>query len=215
MKSYLINLASCPDRLAASTEELNKVGIPFERFEAFNRDQAGGNGPLAFNKSQYHCIKKAVEEGHERFAIFEDDVAFTENAQELISQAVQQLPEHFGVLHMGSNLVGMSTTEWEMPEKYSENLAILYNSWQTHAIIWSLPAAVFVLKNFPFYTDDYAKEGLTIFDEWLRTKVYPDFECFVMRPMVAYQRPDFSDLWQTEGNYVHSFELGNKYLMEL
>jgi GR25 family glycosyltransferase involved in LPS biosynthesis len=211
MRSYLINLATRPDRLERSMEELNKVGFTPERFEAFT----GDNRCLAFNKSQYHCLKEAVKTEEEIFAIFEDDVAFTENAQCLIKQALSQLPEHFGVLHLGCNVVGMSTTEWEMPEQYSENLAILNNCWMTHAIIWSRAAAVYVLKNFPFYTDEYEKEGLTIFDEWLRTKVYPDFECFVMRPMVAYQRPDLSDIWGTHGDYTSSFELGNKYLMGL
>lgn len=211
MKSYLINLATRPDRLQQSTVELNKVGFTPERFEAFT----GDNRCLAFNKSQYYCLKEAVKTEEEIFAIFEDDVAFTDNAQELIKQSLSQLPSHFGLLHMGCNLVGMSTTEWEMPEPYSENLAILNNCYQTHALIWSRAAAIYVLKNFPYYTDQFEREGLTIFDEWLRTKLYPDFECFVMKPMAAYQRPDFSDLWQIQSDYQSCFHLSNEYLGSL
>jgi GR25 family glycosyltransferase involved in LPS biosynthesis len=212
MKSYLINLASRPDRLAQATDELTRVGIEFERFEAFTPDQAGGNRPLAFNKSQYYCIKKAVDEGHERFAVFEDDVAFTEGAREKIDNALLELPDCFGLMHMGCNIVGMSTTEWKMPDKSDSHIAELFNCWQTHAIVWNKWFAKVFLKRFPFYTDDYAKEGLMIFDEWLRQNMYDISECYVMRPMVAYQRPDFSDLNQAQSDYTSCFELGNKYL---
>jgi GR25 family glycosyltransferase involved in LPS biosynthesis len=211
MKSYLINLASRPDRLENATAELAKVGIVAERFEAIT----GNNRCLAFNKSQYNCLKRAIEDEQEVFAIFEDDVAFTDGAMELIKKAMSELPEHFGILHLGCNIIGMSTTEWPMPEKFSDNLAQLFNCWQTHAIIWSAAAAKYVLANFPFHTDEYEREGLTIFDEWLRTNLYEDMECFVMRPMVAYQRPDRSDLWDCNSDYTGCFHQGNQYLMGL
>lgn len=226
MKSYLINLATRPDRLALATEELNKIGITPERFEAYTADQAGGNRPLAFNKSQYYCIKKAVEEGHKVFAVFEDDVCFTDGAAKVIADAVHELPIDFDCLHLGCNPIGMSTTEWKMPEEVSyinsdrdeicqNNIARLYNCWQTHAIVWSRDGAKFVIDHFPFWKDEYAVEGLMIFDEWLRVNMYIGGKSFVSRPMVAYQRPDFSDLNQAPSDYTSCFELGNKYLMEL
>lgn len=210
MKSYLLNLASRPDRLESSMNELAKIGIVPERFESFT----GPNRPLAFNKSQYYCIKKAVEEEQPVFAIFEDDVAFTEGAADLIKKALSELPESFALLHLGTNIIGMSTTEWDMPIPYSDHLAILQNSWQTHCVIWNYHAAVSFLKNFPFYTDDYMTEGLMIYDEWLRQKFYPNWECFVMKPMVCYQKPDTSDIWGGHGDYTYAFEQGNKWLKE-
>ncbi len=215
MKSYLINLATRPDRLQQATEQLHAVGFEPERFEAFTEHQAGGNRPLAFNKSQYYCIKKAVEEGHEIFAIFEDDVMFTDGAKEKIEKAIEELPDHFALLHLGCNIIGMSTTEWEMPQPYDNHLAQIFNCWQSHAIIWSLHGAKLFLANFPYYTDDYAREGLMIYDEWLRQKFYPEMDCFVMRPMVAYQRPDFSDINQGHSDYTYCFNEGNKYLFNL
>lgn len=212
LKSYLINLATRLDRLENATRELAGVGIDVERFEA----HTGDNRPLAFNKSQYYCIKKAVQEGHERFAIFEDDVAFVDGAKEKIVAALKELPEHFGLLHLGCNIIGMSTTVWDMPERYDEHLAYLFNCWQSHAIVWSLHGAQLFLGNFPFYTDEYEKEGLTIFDEWIRTHLYSNLDCFVMRPMVAYQRPDTSDIWGGQhSDYTSCFHEGNKYLMSL
>lgn len=211
MKSYLINLSHRTDRLDRSTNELHKAGIEFERFEAIS----GDNKPLAFNKSQYFCIKKAVEAGHERFAIFEDDVAFTDKWH-LIGSAINELPENWGLLHLGCNLIGMDTTVWQMPTKYSEHLAILHNAWQTQAIVWNAKMASHVLKSFPYWTDEYEKEGLTILDEWLRTNIYQMNNSYVMRPMVAYQRPDTSDIWGgVHTDYTSCFERGNKYLMGL
>lgn len=226
MHSYLINLASRPDRLQHATQQLHSVGIDFERFEAYTRDQAGGNGPLAFNKSQYYCIKKAVEAGHERFAIFEDDVTFAEGAAEKIAKAINEMPLFFDCLHLGCNIIGMSTTQWKMPDEVGfinsdgdeitrYNIAKLHNCWQTHAIIWSIEGARFVLDHFPYWKDEYAVEGLQIFDEWLRVNLYIGGRSYVMRPMVAYQRPDQSDIWGTQGDYSYSFNEGNKYLMSL
>lgn len=217
MKSYVINLATRPDRLQQATQELAEIGIEPERFEAYTADQAGGNRPLAFNKSQYYCIKKAVDAGHERFAVFEDDVAFIEGAHEHFEMALQELPDCFGLMHMGCNIIGMSTTEWQMPEKIEafDFIAELHNCWQTHAIVWNKWFAEAFLKMFPYHSDDYAKEGLMIFDEFLRQKMYSITDCYVMKPMIAYQRPDFSDLNQANSDYTSCFELGNKYLLEL
>lgn len=212
MKSYLINLASRPDRLENATKELAKVGIEAERFEAYT----GDNRCLAFNKSQYYCIKKAVEEGHERFAIFEDDVAFVDGAKEMIHRVLTQLNPDFCLLHLGCNIIGMSTTVWKMPNWHTDRLAVLYNCWQTHAIIWNIDGARKFLKEFKYYTDEYEKEGLVIFDEWLRVNMYPTEPSFVMRPMVAYQRPDTSDIWGGQhSDYTSCFHEGNKYLMSL
>jgi len=218
MKSYLINLSSRPDRLEQATNELKRVGIEAERFEAFTADQAGGNRMLAFNKSQYHCIKKGVEDamvgGYDSFAVFEDDVVFADQWP-LIAEAINELPDTFDMLSLGCNIIGMSTTEWQMPTKYSDRLAVLHNAWQTHAIVWSLDGARQVIELFQYHNDEFAVEGLMIFDEWLRNMVYP-LECsFVMNPMVAYQRPDFSDLNQAPSDYTSCFTEGNRYLQSL
>lgn len=191
MKSYLINLPSRPDRLESATAELRRVGLEPERFNAYSEAQAHGNRPLAFNKSQYFCIFEAFNKGHEKFAIFEDDVVFTPNAAETIQAAIAEIPGHAGIIHMGCNIIGMSTTIWDMPDGHSQHLAQLYNCWQSHAIIWTKAAAAFFLDNFPFYKDEYAKEGLMIFDEWLRQNMYTEFDCFVLNPMVAYPSQNF------------------------
>lgn len=214
MKNYVINLASRPDRLEKSMKQLKDIGIDAERFEAYT----GDNRCLAFNKSQYHCIKKGIAdseaEGKKIFGVFEDDVAFT-TKWPLLHRAMKDLPPKWLMLSLGCNLVGMGTTSWKMPDKESPYIARLHNAWMTHAIIWNVEMIKQVIEQFPYHTDEYEREGLVIFDEWLRVNAFPNYPCFVMNPMIAFQVPDKSDIWNTEGDYTACFNAGNEMLRQL
>ena len=58
-------------------------------------------------------------------------------------------------------------------------------------------------------------EDNNIFDDWLRRKVLSQGNSYVLKPMIAYQRDSFSDIWQTEARYKHYHTEGNKYLANL
>lgn len=212
MKHYLINLAKRTDRLEMATQQLNSIGIDPERFNAFT----GDNPKLAFNKSQYHVIKKGIAENSDFFGVFEDDAAFIPDSARVIQRAMNELAgREWLLLHLGCNLVGMSGTTWKMPTREGVSIARIYNGWQTHSIFWNSKYAAQIIDTFPFHDDQYEREGLMIFDEWLRVNIYNQHPCFVMRPMVCFQRPDYSDIWNNSGDYTYCFTQGNKYLMQL
>lgn len=212
MKHYLINLEKRADRLQASAEQLKNIGIIPERFNAYT----GDNPKLAFNKSQYHCIKKGIAENADFFGVFEDDVMFTQHAAPTIQGALNELAgRDWLLLHLGCNILGMHGMEWKMPTREGVNIARIYNGWQTHAILWNSKRAAEIIDTFAFHDDKYEREGLMIFDEWLRVNMYPHYPCYVMRPMVAWQRPDYSDIWNNPGDYTYCFHEGNKYLTKL
>jgi hypothetical protein len=127
-KIYCINLDKRADRWQKSLEEFTKVGIQVERFKAYEND----NRVLAFNKSQYYCIQKALEDGCERFLILEDDVEFR-NWHHLDS-AINELPGNWSLLQLGCNLLGVDTFKFQHPLPYSKHLRVLVDAWQTHAV---------------------------------------------------------------------------------
>ena len=100
MKAYLINLDRCQDRLAASKQELDAAGIPFERMRAvdgktltteevaqscsrFGFLLANGRrvkiNELACALSHQACYRAGLQSGEDYFAVFEDDL--TVNAE--------------------------------------------------------------------------------------------------------------------------------------
>lgn len=102
--------------------------------------------------------------------------------------------------------------QWKMPTPVRHDLALLHNCWQSHATFYSAECVDFILANLdPTYID----ENNCIFDEWFRRNVLPMGRSYVMRPMIAYQRPSFSDIWQNQADYTQCHIEGNKYLASL
>jgi GR25 family glycosyltransferase involved in LPS biosynthesis len=204
-KTYCINLDKRTDRWQQSLSEFAKVGISVERFKACE----GDNKALAFNKSQYHCIQKGLSEC-DKFLILEDDVEF--KGWSHLGMALNELPNDWDILWLGGNLIGCGGIEFRPPVRYRSHLFRPQDIWQTHAVAYSRKAAEWIVNNFPFHKDEYEKEGLTIYDEWLRVNALPMLNCFIVAPQIAVQRADHSDIWNTHADYTSLFERGNKLL---
>jgi hypothetical protein len=118
---------------------------------------------------------------------------------------MRELPEDWDLLYLGGNIIGSDTTNWQMPTRYSSHLATLHNSWQTHAIVYSQKGAKYILDNFN-------PETFPVLDEWIRVNMMPQGKVFLCTPMIAYQRPCYSDLWQVPADYTGAHKQGNDYL---
>jgi hypothetical protein len=201
--------------------EFNRVGLEVEPFQAIVED----NRVLGFNKSVYACMKlckKVIqsEEDHffnkgyfsaieyEDLLLFEDDVKFD-------GPINFNFPEDAFTVHLGCNLIGSDIMKWQMPTNSTPaGFARLHNCWQSHATWYSKQAVEFIIKNFKFVTDEYKTEGCQIFDEWLRVNVLPMRQSYVANPMVAYQRPRWSEIWNRESDYTGAHIQGNKWLKD-
>lgn len=196
---YYINLASRPDRDLATRFELERLGIKAQRIEG----QTGENKYLAFNKSQFKALSEAQGD---KVLILEDDILFR-NVSAIrdshLPEAIKELPEDWDMLFLGSNIIGNDQTDWATPNPYSPHLNKVVNSWATHAVAYSRKCIDFILDNFKH------EEWPPIYDEFLRVSVLPVRKCFIINPMIADQRPGFSDIWQTPVEYGF-FEQGNK-----
>jgi GR25 family glycosyltransferase involved in LPS biosynthesis len=194
--AYCLNLERNTQRWIDSEREFLSVGLEVERINCIESHE---NRYLSFNKSHYDTIQKGYETG-KPFAIFEDDIKFDQFWKH-IAEASSQLPADWDALYLGCNFHG----EWEWPVKYSAHLYRLPNAWMTHAIIYSLKGAKFVLDNFDPNT-------FPVFDEWLRVNMMPMGNTFLLTPMSCYQVPGYSDIWQTKADYTSVHFDGNIWL---
>lgn len=194
---YYINLASRPDRDLATRYELERLGIKATRVEAVS----GENKFLAFNESQYKAL--FYSDG-DPVLILEDDIRFRISAVTdcHLSAAVKELPADWDMLYLGANITGSDVTNWNKPEPYSPHLSRLTNAWTTHAVAYSRKCINDIIGTWDW-------RELPIYDEWLRVNILPVKKCFVINPMIADQRPGYSDIWRGQVEYGF-FEEGNK-----
>lgn len=175
--SVVLNLDRRPDRLEQVIIELNNQGIEFERFSACI-DEIGWKG---YNKSIKAIFEKYAYV--DNLFIFEDDCYFESDFNR---ECLQELPNDYDGFWLGSNLQSVHGN------KYSENLSVLENGWNTHAVLFSKEFRSWCLENW---------DGELVFDEWVRLYALPVRKCFVLNPMVAFQRPSQSDIINGYADY--------------
>jgi GR25 family glycosyltransferase involved in LPS biosynthesis len=176
MKVKIINLAKRTDRWQQVVKDVTAFGITdFERFDAFD------GGYLGFNKSVHTALENERE-----LLLLEDDVYFTGTLNDLL-QAKEMLPDDWDLLYLGANVLSPQ-------RRFNGVLWNLKDAWTSHAILYSDKGARWCYEHFD------PQEG-TIYDEWLRTVAQKQLRCFIINPMIAFQRDGFSDIWGTENTY--------------
>lgn len=197
--AYCLNLDRNITRWVESQKQFTKVGIDVQRINCIESEE---NRYISFNHSMIDTVKLGYATG-QPFAIFEDDIIL-DPIWKHIEEASRELPVDWDLLYLGGNFMG----DWQMPIRYSAHLSILPNAWQTHAIVYSMKGAKFAIDNFD-------PDTFPVYDEWIRVNIMPRGRTFMLTPMICYQRPGWSDLWQRDVNYVDVHREGNKYLKQL
>lgn len=124
---------------------------------------------------------------------FEDDFELTDNWQEVLEKAYNDLPEDWDMLYLGANLT-------RMPLKITENLMKVQGAWLMHGVIMRRKWINDILKF-------YDLNAIWIIDEWYR-RVAPVRKFYMTYPMICYQRPDYSDV---VGQYVNYDIFNNQF----
>lgn len=201
---YCLNLDRNKQRWIDTQAQLLSVGINnCERIECIESKE---NRYISFNQSHYDTVKKGYDTKRP-FAIFEDDIIF-DHYWKHIAEASRELPEKWDALYLGANIMG----DWVMPARISAHLCRLHNSWMTHAIVYSQKGAKYVLDN--FRRDEISAEN-PAYDEWLRVRLMPLGNVYLLTPMIVYQKPGYSDVWQTDVDYRPVHIDGNKLLAKI
>lgn len=162
-------------------EEMAKMGWDYERFVA--ADPYPGAGPYIGSSYSHTEVLRGVSG---TLLVCEDDVIFIDGAKEIYDKAFAQLPEDWDLFYLGGNVK-------KPAQRYSENLfRITYGVHCTHAIIYSEKAREFILNNFNALADDHTGE-ITFFDHWLYCNGLGKMNCYICYPIIAYQRPCYSN----------------------
>lgn len=185
---YLINLDYRQDRLSQSLDEFSKVGIKdkvqrvsglvIHKFGDPKRDSCYGN-----HMSHALCLKAATLEEVRNVLIFEDDVQFLYNANEVLIKSLEQLPKDWDMLYLGANI--------ERPAyQVSENLAKLTFAYSTHAYAVNLQYSSVSTDLININIDPETIHN----DVEYNNRIIPNYNCYVCVPIIATQRASYSDI---------------------
>lgn len=173
--------------------EFARVNLEVERFQSIP-----DIGPhQSFSKSEREILCQFwLEEKPQTLLHLEDDCIFRDLAH--LEPALYELPTDWDVVYLGANLICDGNVP--QPERYSEHLFRVKGAWTTHAVGYSRKAARFLLERQPGFSE-------CMFDNWLSTQL-AELNAYCIAPMVAYQRPRVSSIWQkdTIDDYTPIFE---------
>lgn len=176
---YLVNLPQRTDRLVASAEELERFGIPYKRWAAKYNEH---HGAIGLRDSMIDLFRSALDLGYKNVLVFEDDVMFVRSdVNEVMNKAIDQLPPDYRILFLGCQPTAGFT------RFQSENLLPVTKAYATHAVMYSelaMRECVNLGLGYPI-------------DNWIVDNIQPKGGCFVTYPLLATQRPDYSDIGRT------------------
>lgn len=165
-------------------EEFARVGLmDVQPFMALPIDGEIIKGPHQSFSASVRAILSAVSDwDSENLLLLEDDCIF--RPLDHLEAAIAELSEPWDVLYLGANLSNGS------PERFSEHLFRVRAAWTTHAICFHRRVVAQLLAGQPPLDAE-------MFDTFLGRQL-PDLQAFIVAPMVAYQRPHRSAIWNTD-----------------
>lgn len=184
--TYCINHPDRVDRWEESLLEFDKLKLRVERFD----------GVFPFNHSQVKCLTLAS--AYKSSLILEDDVEFVK--YDHLKDALMSLPNGWDLVSLGATLVS------NHKNRVNEYLYRYEDGWATHAVGYTKKMLKWIIANFN-------PDGGVIYDEWLRLNVLKQFNCYIIQPMVAYQRPSFSDYRNRYVDYTGGFLQSEKMFL--
>ncbi len=199
---YVINLDRRTDRWSLVKNELEKASIKnYERFsavdgktlthkykfvptEAMSESQALGH--IGCTLSHLGVLNKAKSDESERYAVFEDDVVFKENFDQLFDQCFSEVPSNWDCILLGGSHVGGF-------DRITERVIRIFGSYTTHAM----------LINKKFYdklTSVWENAGKEV--DVAMASLHRDNYCYAFNPPLAWQRDGFSDILGKYDDYT-------------
>jgi hypothetical protein len=185
-----------PSRLPIVTRELDRIGMKLH--DVFYAVDAIGPHQ-SFTLSQKQILTDFIDSDSKRLLVLEDDVEFRD--LQPLREAIFDINLHntnCDILYLGGNLLNGRVLEKR------RHICRVNNVWTTHAVSYSRFAAAALLQHFP-------NENEVMFDTYLGSML-SQFKAYMVSPMVAVQRPDFSDIWGHDVNYTSIFDRSNKMM---
>lgn len=182
-------------------DEFERVGLHgVERFQAVKEI-----GPhQSFSHSERNILLDFYHSNAERLLHLEDDCLFRDTSH--LEQAISELPSDWDILYLGANLILQPGFGECNPVRHSEHLFRIDAAWTTHAVAYNKKCVFEILAR-------QSEFSVQMFDQYLSNRL-KEFNTFVVAPMIAYQRPRFSSIWQKDeiDDYTPIFEASDERL---
>lgn len=183
--------------------EFTRVGLTsYLKFNALPLDSNEILGPhQSFSGSVRQILRDFLASEAETLLLLEEDCIFRDLGH--LDAALSELPASWDILYLGANLICWNNGE-PAPTRHSPHLFRVHAAWTTHAIAFSRGCVPWLLDNQPGLSEQ-------MFDQWLSTRL-PELQSFVVAPMVAYQRPRHSTIWNRFDDYTPIFQASEERL---
>lgn len=180
------------DEWVKGLAEFERVGLyGVEKYSAVKEI-----GPhQSFSHSERNILLDFYHSSANTLLHLEDDCVFKPTGH--LEQALSELPADWDVLYLGANLVLWNNGE-PNPERFSEHLFRVKCAWTTHCVAYNKKCILRILEKQPEFS-------VQMFDNYL-SNVLPDLNAFIIAPMIAWQRPHMSLIWDRETNYDDVFQ---------
>lgn len=189
-----INLDTRPEKWIDVQKEFSKLKIYPKRFSGIKIE--GKSGGYGCSVSHAEIVRQAHEQKLNNVLIFEDDVVFQNNINEILPNCTTYLENHpWELFYLGCNLERSGI-------KACPCMIRLFGVYSNHA--WAINHTMFDRLINDFDPD------IDIIDVYIdRLIVNKDIIAYAAFPLLANQKPGFSDL---EGCFQdYSYIIGSKY----
>lgn len=208
---FCVNLDSRPDRWEESLSEFKKVGIDdkVERLSGVildtNHPMKGRGGVTSSFRKIWHEVtyeneRLSVATMHglksENVLIFEDDVLFTDEAVESLSKSVSDLSKQdWDMFYLGVSVDAGRSHESPAFERVTNSLLRCKNCQCLHAVAYNAKILPHLLEMVPDknFILNWLAHNKSI-DWWIMENIQENFNVFCTDPMIATQRPSFSNI---------------------
>jgi glycosyl transferase family 25 len=194
--AYYINLDTRPDRKAHVEEQLKKIGVKAERFNAIRLP----NGALGCSMSHLKCIELAKQNNFDHIMIVEDDITFLK-PKVFVKQLNYFLKNHKNwdvILIAGNNVPPytrvddscikvsrcQTTTGYIVNKHYYDKLIQNYRDGMAHLMKEPDKPILYAIDKYWF--------NLQMVDNW-----------YLITPLTVTQKDDYSDIEQKRVGYTH------------
>jgi len=211
-----INLDERPDRWRQMQETTSPMlgSATLERFPAIKPDLAQArvhNGRAGCLLSHRRAIEQAYDDGLDSVLVFEDDVWFDPDFDQRAQQAIASLQAtNWDIFYLG-----FTPKAALLPA--GDGLVRTYGGITTHAIAYHRRAMPTLLDQLPDESGvlRFLSQYKSI-DRYYWQHLAPQLNCYASRPLLAFQRNDFSDIQQntTTSNEQEAKQAFEKYLID-
>lgn len=184
---------------AHAETEFRRVGLyDVQKFTALK-----DIGPhQSFNNSTRAILTDFYNSTDENMLFLEDDVEF--KLLGTLSNALQNIPDDWDLLYLGANIAG---EDWPQPVRVNPYICKVPYAWATHAVAYRKPIVKHLLDNQPGASEQ-------MYDNFMAGELHK-FNCYIVTPMVAIQRPRFSNIWERHCDYSEVWKKTDEKLAKI